>query len=879
MKKLLQIIVIIPLLAFVGSSLAQSRLRLQVNQPIAGAPLTLGIPFPKGVLHSPDHVRVLNAKGKEIPSQITEVTTWMPADESIKWIWVFFFCENSDRYFLEYGKNVVRAPIPSERIAVNNNQRARGYITISTGPLRFRINKKGNGFLDKVELDLAGDGFDENDIIAEGPEGRGSFLDILDDIGLDKSKAVIKRNWIEKGSGPLHMIIRAEGEYQYSRDDNNPSPFVLRVHAYAGKSYVRVLHTLTYTGEPDKHKPFEGEHALIATGSENIIDEETLVGDPGWTQPNDRIAAAGLSLDYKLSGELNYLTSYRKGEWWQPGDRQFFETLVASQKELSIIQSGPKPTRMPPVPNSTPEERIDGFFARIASDSETLVESSKADGWIDISDQRWGISVGMRRFFEEYPKEISLDIAAKEVTAFSWSPDAEPMSFARLSSELDGGMVSNFAQGLTKTTELVYNFHKAGESRADIENKMRYFLDPPVAHAEPEWYANSEVYGSFAPASEKFPEFERGLDYKFKWMLFNQNWEPWYGMFDYGDRQTYYYNMDWILWNNNEPGQDYMRWLHFMRTGDREIYLSAEAASRHSMDVDNIHWPADPEYIGDSNYALDYWKEKEQPQGNPYLGMGAREGRQHWGTLYSAHVWTMGWIASYYLTGYHRGLEVAKLTAETYLKHIWGEHDLRGRRLYLSVWNLAEIYDATKDERYLEELKDRVNTMLRLQQPQGGSLVLDRYGYAQVYVSHGLRKYLQLTGEQRVQTALVRHARWLRDVPPRNHGMESFLSTIHSLLLGYKLSGEPSLFREAVKRAELLKTDKLSDPNLFDGSHTQLELFNALESVDHMPPNEQAPDRRPNWTLNGGSRVFGWTHAYNVPYLLYWLEKQGYPEK
>ncbi len=169
--------------------------------------------------------------------------------------------------------------------------------------------------------------------------------------------------------------------------------------------------------------------------------------------------------------------------------------------------------------------------------------------------------------------------------------------------------------------------------------------------------------------------------------------------------------------------------------------------------------------------------------------------------------------------------------------------------------------------------------MLRLQQPQGGSLVLDRYGYAQVYVSHGLRKYLQLTGEQSVQTALVRHARWLRDVPPRNHGMESFLSTIHSLLLGYKLSGEPSLYREAVKRAELLKTDKLSDPNLFDGSHTQLELFNALESVDHMPPNELAPDRRPNWTLNGGSRVFGWTHAYNVPYLLYWLEKEGYPEK
>lgn len=883
LKKLILPVALIPILAFIGCSADQSRIALKVEQPIPGAPLTFGIPFPQGVLYSPDHVRVLNARSKEIPSQITEVTTWQPTDNSIKWIWVFFFCEDSDRYYLEYGEDVSHAPIDGDRIMVVNNQRANGYVMVSTGPLRIRINKGGNGFLDRVDLDLEGDGFEDDDIIAEGSEGRGSFLDILDDIGLDQSKATIKRNWIEKGSGPLHMIIRSEGEYQYSRGDNNPSPFVMRIHAYAGKSYLRVLHTLTYTGEPDRHKPFEGEHALIATQAENIVDEESLVGYPGWTQPNDRITAAGLALDYRLSDELHYVTTYREGEWWQPGEREYFEAEVASGQHLSILQSGPKPNRMPPVPNSTPDERIDGFFARIVSDSQTQMEVSKADGWVDLSDQHWGISVGVRNFFEEYPKEISLDAGKNDITAYLWPPDVEPMGFARLNSEMDGGMVGNFAQGLAKTTELVYNFHKAGDSRADIENKMNYFLDPPVAHAKPGWYAKCEVYGSFAPQSEKFAEFERGLEYKFQWMIFNQKWEPWYGMFDYGDRRCYYYNEDWFLWNNNEPGQDYMRWLHFMRTGNRDIYLSAEAASRHSMDVDNIHWPADPEYIGDSNYSLDFWKEGEHPQGTPYLGMGSREGQLHWGTLYSAHVWNMGWLTSYYLSAYHRGLEIAKLTAETYLDRIWGDHDLRGRRLYLSVWNLAETYDATKDERYFEELKDRVKTMLRLQKPQGGSLVLDRYGYSQVYVSHGLGKYLQLTGDPDVRSALVRHARWLRDVPPRNHGMESYLSTIHSLLVGYKLSGEPSLYREAWDRAQVLITDELPDPDMFDGSHTQQELFEALESVSHLPgPSNlyaRVPSRRPIWSITQGSRVFGWTHAYNVPYLIYWLEKEGMPKE
>ena len=44
------------------------------------------------------------------------------------------------------------------------------------------------------------------------------------------------------------------------------------LHVYAGKSYVKVLHTLTYTGIPDKHKIVEGEHYNIATQDENKSD-------------------------------------------------------------------------------------------------------------------------------------------------------------------------------------------------------------------------------------------------------------------------------------------------------------------------------------------------------------------------------------------------------------------------------------------------------------------------------------------------------------------------------------------------------------------------------------------------------------------------------
>ena len=97
---------------------------LTVEHVQPGAPITMGIPFPQGELQSPAHVRVLNADGEEIPSQITPVTSWAPADSSLKWIWVFFFAGEGDTYHLEYGPDVQRAPITGERIRFANNQRS-----------------------------------------------------------------------------------------------------------------------------------------------------------------------------------------------------------------------------------------------------------------------------------------------------------------------------------------------------------------------------------------------------------------------------------------------------------------------------------------------------------------------------------------------------------------------------------------------------------------------------------------------------------------------------------------------------------------------------------------------------------------------------------
>lgn len=306
------------------------------------------------------------------------------------------------------------------------------------------------------------------------------------------------------------------------------------------------------------------------------------------------------------------------------------------------------------------------------------------------------------------------------------------------------------------------------------------------------------------------------------------------------------------------------------------MYSMAQVASRHTMDVDNTHWPTGPSYRGDTNSSLDYLRLADEPEGTPYLGMGRRHaGQQHISNL-SAHVWLQGWVASYYLDGYHRGLEVAKLTGDYYVRRIFEEHGLTGRRLYLSIWNLSELYDATKDQVYLDELNDRIERLLKLQREQGGRMNIDRYGYSQNYLSHGLTKYLQMFERPDIEHALVQHARNIYDVAPMDHDMESFLSSIHMLLTGYDLTGEDKYFIEACNRSRHLLVDEMSKP--LNEFVTQKALAEEMERVSNLPLGGEGPSfrgRLPIWSFSNGMRIFGWTHAYSVPYMIDRLEERS----
>lgn len=849
---------------------AAATIPLNVDRVTHDVPVTFGVPFPKGALLSPDHVRILNDRGAEVPSQVTEVTTWAPASPSLQWIWVDFITEGSSRYRLEYGPEVRRIAVSPDSLRIVNSQRPNGGVEVDTGAMRFRVARGEGGFIEDADVQGA-----QGPIKAlKSPGGRGSFLDLLDEQGRDGSRAVVTFTGIEKGSGPLHAIIRVEGEYRYTRADNRSAPFITRIHVWAGKPWVKVLHTFVYTGSPDKRRKQEGQHAHIATrGAPLLVEDPT---DAGFMQADDRIAAAGITLALAETPRI-VRTSTVDGPWWRPGEETRAEVSIQGLP-VSLLQSGPKPSRMPPVPESAGSTRIGGFLATVREGEKQVQSNERAAGWFAVEGERAGVAAAFKDVLQEYPKAFTASPAGA-IVASIWPESVEPMSFARysLKPEIEEGVetMENGATGVAKTTELSFSLHRSGLGTAAIR-QARALVDPPVISATPRWYASSGVFGALAPRSKAHPDLERALDTKFDWWLYNQAFVPWYGMWDYGDGKLSYdpETSAWDIWGNNEPAQDLQLWMQFARTGESRFARAARALSRHSMDVDNIHWPAAPIYRGDTNTSTDYWKTLDAKEGSPYIGLGRRHGAQHWLKTLSAHVWVAGWLADYHLTGDHRGLDMAIQTADMHLRTIFGEHDLTGRRLYLSIWNLSEVWNATKDPRYKRELDARLERLLALQRQQGDSLVVERYGYAHNYVIRGIDRFLSTNDNQAakrdLEAAIVRHARQVRDVPPLNHQMESYLSSLGALVAGYNLTQDPGMLSEMKKRLEILKLDPLALP--IDLSGKQADIAASIEKASHLPRDPARPKERALWAATNGLRVFGWTHAFTLPYALKILE-------
>lgn len=204
------------------------------GNPRENWPIASGVPFSQGALASKDHVRLLDAEGREIPAQFTVLSRW--PDGSIKWLLVEFLASTSGTvtyYSLEYG-NAVSSSLVGDPFIIRDTG---SELIVSNGKLQLAIPRRQFALFNRVWLDTDGDGrFSSEEQIILSSEG----VKLVDDNG--EVYTCSPESVIIEERGPIRLTIKVEGHHT-SWWFEKFFHCILRIHIYANQPYVKVTYT------------------------------------------------------------------------------------------------------------------------------------------------------------------------------------------------------------------------------------------------------------------------------------------------------------------------------------------------------------------------------------------------------------------------------------------------------------------------------------------------------------------------------------------------------------------------------------------------------------------------------------------------------------
>ncbi len=671
---------------------------IEVKNPrgVAGSgwPLTCGVPFPAGALKSPDSARLLSA-GREVPAQVT--LTGRYPDRSVRWLlldWQADVPAGGGTWQLEYGEGVRRAAVPKP-LQVDDGAEA---VKVDTGAARLTVSKRRGNGLDAVRV-----GGQE---LLQGADGGPYFVD--DGGAVYRGAADTKPEVTVELAGPLRTVVTARGWYVNPAGERK-CRFITRVHAYAGKPWVRVFTTWLMT---------EDSRAL-------------RFADIGFRVPLrvDR-ATYGVADGSRPAGASSYLLQ-----------------LDSDQYRLADGQATGRGQRAPgwfavSGPSGGCAVAVRDFWQLFPKELEATPSGAVFHMWPahGVADPNRKVEDAMLQYLWFAHEGKVLDLQVPE----SYYQHAEQYSaydyrYVR-SAEHANGM------GLAKTHELMLSFAAAGADPAGAALNAD-FQDSPTALPAPQWLCDSGVFGKLQPVDAKqFAVDEALMSDTFDAERRMQDATRDYGMWNFGDGHTSWdpvrrrWNDVYRTWRNTHHGAPRVPWLLYLRSGDPKYLAYGIRNARHVADIDFCHYST-PEFE-----ALEYPKGKLKGALNDYKGL------VHWHsgnrlTDYNSMTDFLLWY--WHLTGDRWGLEVAQDWGEA-VKQRYGK-PFGHREGAGTCAALLELYQETLDQRTFEIAEDLAKYLISTQKPDGSFPQWENY-------APWLERYCALTGSAEGKAALVRWA-------------------------------------------------------------------------------------------------------------------------
>ena len=338
-----------------------------------------------------------------------------------------------------------------------------------------------------------------------------------------------------------------------------------------------------------------------------------------------------------------------------------------------------------------------------------LPVGNRAAGWAATAGDKLGMAVGLREFWQNWPKGIEVSpgrIVLGVCPAFAKGLyDGKPLpEECKLYYYLRDGQYS-FKCGVAKTHELWATFF-AGQP--EVETLATFFQaaeNPLLATCEPEYACATKAAGVFPPADpNKFAGYDAAIDRALTEHLALREKVREYGILNYGD----WYGERGVNWGNLEYDLAHGLFIQYLRSGDRRFFLRAEQAARHHIDVDVVHatnplmkknlWGGGLPRVGDVwlhcvGHTGGYYEDAPLSVERPY---------QMGNTTNFGHVWASGDLDYYCLTGDRRARDVAVQVADAMVSHIPTKYGTQIRVLSWPMILLMDAYQATGEKKYLD---------------------------------------------------------------------------------------------------------------------------------------------------------------------------------
>ena len=371
----------------------------------------------------------------------------------------------------------------------------------------------------------------------------------------------------------------------------------------------------------------------------------------------------------------------------------------------------------------------------------------RAAGWAALAHAGGGFAVGVRNFWQNWPKALTLSeeggTSQLRVGILPEFPDGlydtdDLKQECKLYYYLRKG-VYTFKVGVARTHILWATYFGGTLQRTELDQYFRAVDQPLLAQRTPEDISRTHVLGVVPPADpSRYAGFDAWMKGFTQLHLEDVEVVREFGLLNYGD----WFNVNWDSWGNLEYDTAHCFFIHYLRTGDRRCFERAAEGARHLVDVDISHAVNEDVrgYGGSLNflpgsiwchtvghtggYYATYDGEKYQNEA-PLVMKGAYQV----GMSDTGHVWIEGVFDHYHLTGNRRSLEIALRACDVLASRMptrYTDH-LRGIGWPLNMMMAA--YQATGQQKYLAAAKRNWEVLRKELDPERGWVVLLAYGH------------------------------------------------------------------------------------------------------------------------------------------------------